>query len=331
MASVRAATALAASIAVVAVAGCGKADDTPPQTAPPSAQASPAAAAARNPKREDFPAAAGRSLQQLADSVGSGVQLGLATSVLLPGENRLGFGLIRNQEFAYGPTAVYVARASPKNRAEGPYLAPADSLVTERKFQSEEAASDIIESIYAARVPFAAPGRYWVLAVMQEAGALIGAASQVRVARSSPIPDVGEPAPRVSTDTLGSAGGKMAAIETRRPPDDMHSVNFREVLGKKPVAVVFSTPQLCESRVCGPVTDIAAQLQERYRGRVEFIHQEVFVGNDMRRGFRKPLRAFRLQTEPWLFTVDRRGRVAARLEGSFGLRAFDAAVKAALG
>ncbi len=37
-----------------------------------------------------------------------------------------------------------------------------------------------------------------------------------------------------------------------------------------------------------------------------------------------------LQTEPWLFTFDRAGRVAARLEGSFGTRAFEQAIEDAL-
>jgi hypothetical protein len=43
-----------------------------------------------------------------------------------------------------------------------------------------------------------------------------------------------------------------------------------------------------------------------------------------------PLRSFGLQTEPWLFTFDRSGRVAARLEGSFGVRGFERAIQAAL-
>ena len=46
--------------------------------------------------------------------------------------------------------------------------------------------------------------------------------------------------------------------------------------------------------------------------------------------FRPALRAFRLSSEPWLFTVDARGRIAARLEGSFGIAEFRAAVEAAL-
>ncbi|MGH2970417.1 MAG: hypothetical protein ACRDK0_15345 [Solirubrobacteraceae bacterium] len=61
-----------------------------------------------------------------------------------------------------------------------------------------------------------------------------------------------------------------------------------------------------------------------------FIHQEVYVDNQVDKGLREPLRAFGLQTEPCLFTVDRAGRVAARLEGSFGIAAFEHAVRAAL-
>jgi hypothetical protein len=42
------------------------------------------------------------------------------------------------------------------------------------------------------------------------------------------------------------------------------------------------------------------------------------------------LQTFHLRTEPWLFTVDAEGRIAARLEGSFGTEAFEEAVRAAL-
>ena len=61
-----------------------------------------------------------------------------------------------------------------------------------------------------------------------------------------------------------------------------------------------------------------------------FIHQEVYVDNDANKGLRPPLRAFALPTEPWLFVVDRDGRITRRLEGSFGFNAFQAAIKTAL-
>jgi hypothetical protein len=110
----------------------------------------------------------------------------------------------------------------------------------------------------------------------------------------------------------------------------MHQVSFKDVLGKKPVALLFSTPQLCISRVCGPVTDIAVELEHEFGNRVDFIHEEVYVNNQPSKGLRPSLRAFHLQTEPWLFTVNRKGVIAARLEGSFGVNAFRQALEAAL-
>ncbi|MEA2481182.1 MAG: hypothetical protein QOJ07_3104, partial [Thermoleophilaceae bacterium] len=62
-----------------------------------------------------------------------------------------------------------------------------------------------------------------------------------------------------------------------------------------------------------------------------FIHQEVYKDNVVEHGLRPQLTAFHLQTEPWLFVIGRNGRIAARLEGSFGVKEFDAAVRAGLG
>jgi len=42
------------------------------------------------------------------------------------------------------------------------------------------------------------------------------------------------------------------------------------------------------------------------------------------------MRAFNLPSEPWLFVIGRDGRITERLEGSFGLGAFERALKTAL-
>lgn len=318
--------ALAATTALLA--GCG--DDSEPAKAPPKPP--PGVTQAMDPKPSDFPAAAGQTLQQLADRVTQPAQVGLATSVFTRGENRLAFGMIsREREFLYGKTAVYVAQ-SPQDRAEGPFLAPADSLQTDAKFRSDQAASedDIFAAIYSAEVPLRRLGKYEVLTVTKIGNRLHGAGTAIKVVRKAPVPAVGDPAPRVETDTVIKARGDVESIDTRVPPDDMHSTDLRSVLGRKPVAIVFASPQLCESRVCGPVVDIAAHVKSKYGDRMAFIHQEAYVENNLAKGFREPLKAFGLPSEPWLFTIDRSGRVAARLEGSFGLRAFEDAVKAAL-
>jgi hypothetical protein len=64
---------------------------------------------------------------------------------------------------------------------------------------------------------------------------------------------------------------------------------------------------------------------------VEFIHMEVFRDNEIAKGLRPQLNAFNLRTEPWLFTFDREGKVAARLEGAFSSGELEAALKRAQG
>jgi len=279
----------------------------------------------------DLPATRGRTLQQIAGKLPA-IQVGLATSVYTPGSNRLAFGMLdQTNAFVYGKSGIYLAR-TPNGRALGPFPAPADPLVVEAPFRSRGAAdpSGEIAAIYHAQVDVPRAGEWYVLAVTRSQGKLFGASSTIEVKRSDSIPGVGEDPPRVQTETLASAGGDIESIDTRVPPSDLHETNFRDVLGEKPVALLFATPRLCQTRVCGPVVDIAAQMKSEYGDRMEFIHQEVYVDNEVSKGLRAPLEAFGLQTEPWLFTIDAEGRVAARLEGSFGTGEFRDAVEAAL-
>jgi hypothetical protein len=326
------------TISLVAIAllaaGCG--DDGGGGEGARAAEARLQLNGADTPATATFPKpAAGQTMQALADSIGvSGSQVGLASSVFTPGKNRVAFGVLgqRNQ-FIYGPTALYVARSPESTEVRGPYAAPADLLVTEPPFRSRQAATeaDPFAAVYEAEgVPLDEPGR-WVLLVVTKVGTdFVAAPTEIRVARTSSVPEPGDRPPRVETDTVASAGS-IQAIDTRRPPaPELHRTSFADVVGKKPVVLLFATPQLCQSRVCGPVVDLALQLRERYGDRVEFIHQEVYVDNDPKKGLREPLRRFGLPTEPWLFTFGADGRVAARLEGSFGLKAFDRAIRAAL-
>ena len=181
-------------------------------------------------------------------------------------------------------------------------------------------------------MPFDKKGPWAVLVVTQKGNTYVAAPARVQVntKQADPIPDVGEPAPKVATDTLASVGGDEDLLDTRTPPSDMHEHSLDEVLGTKPVALLFSTPQLCQSRVCGPVTDIALQMKSKYGDQMEFIHQEVYVDNMPNEGLRPPLEAFKLRTEPWLFVIGADGKVTARLEGSFGLNAFEDALQTAL-
>lgn len=287
---------------------------------------------AAEPTADLFPQPDGKTLRQLTANVRPGPNFVPGTGTYVPGENRVAFGLLsRSNEVLYAPTAVYVAR-TPSSPAQGPFLAPADSLVTDAPYKSQTAAGedDPYASIYAADLPLPKDGDWSLLTLSSVEGQMYGATGTLRVAASSPIPEVGDPAPETSTETVADVGD-IKQIDTRVPPDDMHDVDAAEVVGQKPVALLFATPALCESRVCGPVTDIAAQLKATYGDQVEFIHQEVYNDNDPTKGLRQPLLDYGLRSEPWLFTIDSDGRIAARLEGSFGVGEFEEAVQAAIG
>ena len=111
----------------------------------------------------------------------------------------------------------------------------------------------------------------------------------------------------------------------------MAEADFADVLGKKPIVLLFATPQFCESRVCGPVVDVAAQVQRDYGDEVEFIHMEIYNDNDPSKGIRPQVRAFRLPSEPWLFVMDRQGKITTALEGAFGVDELTAAVEEVAG
>jgi hypothetical protein len=328
-----------ASLLVGAIAGCGGdggTSDDPVSRVPAEGGLQENVRAASKPDASIFPSAEGKTLNQLAEEIrgGGSTEVGLATSVFTVGKDRLAFGMIDDQgQFVYGPTAVYMA-PTPDEPAQGPFLAPADVLITEGRYRSRQAAeeSDPFAAVYQADVEFDRKGSWAVLAVTQTGNTFVAAPTRVEVStkKADEIPDVGEPAPRVKTDTLASVGGDEDLLDTRTPPSDMHERSFDEVIGTKPVALLFATPQLCQSRVCGPVTDIAVQLKAEYGDEIEFIHQEVYVDNVPNAGLREPLQAFRLRTEPWLFVVGENGKITARLEGSFGLNAFENALKTGL-
>ncbi len=308
------------------IAGCGgdSSDEGADKPPPPA-----------NP--EDFPKVGGRTLAQLEKDLGAeGPVLAPSVSQFQPGENRFGFGLFDRSraQIADAPAALYVAPVG-GGKATGPIVAGYESLAVEAQFQSRSVSSDpdAAKSLYVADVKFAKPGRYDVLGVVRLDGRLVAAGNAggpVTVTENGRVPDVGERAPRVHTPTKADAGGDIESIDTRQPPSTMHDADFADVVGKKPVVLLFATPALCQSRVCGPVVDIAEQVKARRGGEAEFIHQEIFVDNDIDKGFRPQVLRWKLPTEPWVFAVDRKGRVAARLEGAYSAKELERAVDAAV-
>ncbi|HKA67055.1 MAG TPA: thioredoxin family protein, partial [Solirubrobacterales bacterium] len=144
-------------------------------------------------------------------------------------------------------------------------------------------------------------------------------------------PDVGQPAPRIHTPTAAEVGGDLSKIDTRIPPDDMEEFDFADVLGKKPVVLVFATPQFCQSRVCGPVVDEEEQVKQSFEDKAAFIHVEIYNENNPAKGVRPQVRAFNLPSEPWTFVIDRHGIIRTRIEGALSVAELENAVREVTG
>jgi hypothetical protein len=297
------------------IAGCGGDDGDEAANKPPPA-ADPA----------EFPKANGQTLAALREGLGEGGPV-LAPSVLVltSGDNRFGFGLFERDrsQIADASVVLYVAPVG-GGPAKGPYPARYESLEVKPSFQSRTSAQDpdSAKSVYVADIPFDRPGKYEVLGIARLDDRLVAATSasgplSVMKPEDDPVPRVGEPAPRIHTPTKADAAGDLASIDTRVPPSTMHEADFAAVVGKKPVVLLFATPALCQSRVCGPVVDVAEQVKDEHEGDVEFIQMEIYRDNSIEKGFRPQVAAFGLPTEPWLFVIDKEGKVAARLEGAF--------------
>jgi hypothetical protein len=331
----------AAAAAALTISGCGSSTEAPASSTTgtiPAAKADAPApvselVAAEHPEPRDFPDARGRTLQQLNELGKFAGQLSASTGTFTPGNQRYAFAVNASSgAFIYAPTAVYVA-TSIGAPAQGPFLAPADPMSVAPQFRSvQNAGPGGIRAIYWTRVPLPRARTYAVLAMTHTARGLITSYGEIAVAPTSviSIPQIGQRPPAIATDTLATVHGDIAMLTTRTPPEQMHSVSFKNVLGKQPIALLFSTPAFCISKVCGPVTDTLVSLQHQFAGRIAFIHEEIYVDDDPAKGLRPQMQAFHLRTEPWLFTVDRNGIVVARLEGAFGVNEARDALEAAL-
>jgi hypothetical protein len=301
------------------VAGCGGSDPGAGDTDATPAEPAPAA------KAEDFPSAKGRTFADILANLPEGPALLPSVSVLDAGRDRVAFSLFdtARRQMSGAAVALYVARTD-GSRARGPFPARSESLQVRPQFRSRQNAedADAARSVYVADVPFKKTGPIAVVAIAQLDGRLVASKPyMMRVGvRTGQPPRVGEKAPLIHTETPADVSGELAKIDTRLPPlRNLHDVDAADVLGKKPMVLVFATPQLCKSRVCGPVVDVVAQVQSQTGSAVEFVHQEIFAGNDPHRGYRPQVAAYRLPSEPWTFVIDRDGRVAARFEGAFSV------------
>ena len=132
------------------------------------------------------------------------------------------------------------------------------------------------------------------------------------------VPAVGQAAPLSRSPTIREVPD-AEAIDSGRPPDDMHQLSIAEAIAQhRPTLVVFASPAFCTSRICGPEVHVVQSLEPDYRGRLAFIHIEIyrdFKPDPSKRQLAPTVAEWRLTTEPWIFLIGPNGVIQARFEG----------------
>jgi hypothetical protein len=283
-------------------------------------------------ERLPWPSGDDKTIRALRSDKKEAAVLSPSVATLRVGRNRIGFALfdVSRKQLTPDAVALYVAR--PDGRGlRGPFEAHEESLRVKPQFRSRQTQADLdeVDSFWVANVRFPKRGRYVVMALAQIDGEIVSS-SQFELTAGAPgaPPDVGDRAIRVHTETPEDVGGNLEAIDTRLPPiPELHRTDLADVLGKRPVVLGFATPQLCQTRVCGPVVDVMAEVRSGAADDVAFVAQEIYVDNDLDKGFRRQVASWRLRTEPWTFVIDRQGRIAERFEGAVSVRELRSAVR----
>lgn len=325
---------LALACCTLALAGCGGASK---DAAKPSSGTA-VIAAAGDVDLFAFPQTDGKKtfadIQKEANAQQDANLLPAANDFVTGRENRLPFGLFdADRKPVWGPTVLYFATGV-DTPAQGPIAAQAHDLSVPAKYRSRTSASDydtLGSGFYS--VYFRAPKGTTKLNVLSltDTGNVTQAAATGLVLKSNdPAPAPGEQAPAIDTPTLDDAGGDAAKIDTRIPPDSMHEISLKDALKQnKPIVLIFATPALCASRVCGPVVDVASEVQAKEGKNVIFIHNEIYKENDPNKGYRPQVGAYGLTSEPFTFVIGPNGKVVAQLQGPFVASELEAALSKA--
>lgn len=235
------------------------------------------------------------------------LQAVLVASELAVGEQRVPIGILeRNTPVNDAVVHLRAYRQSPTD----PLLSEADA-----PFKGDGLLG---QGAYVAYLKFATSGRWLIEVSARRAGRpAVTTGLAVNVLPRPTGLAVGDAAPRSRNPTIRDAD--IRDIDSGNPPDDMHDLSIAEAIAEhRPTLVVFATPAFCTSAMCGPEVHAVQSLEPGYRGRITFIHVEIYRDyrpDPSKRRFTETVQEWRLQSEPWVFLIDGRGTIRAAFEG----------------
>ena len=172
------------------------------------------------------------------------------------------------------------------------------------------------KGVYVARVSFPKAGAWGVEAqVDRPDGTKKALRTRFEVAQLSKTPAIGAAAPPSKQPLLADVPDSKIAC-TAATPCAFHDVTVADALKlNKPALLLFATPAFCSSAVCGPDLETVQAVEPEVRGKVTVIHLEIYADPPKLEKPHRHVEEWGLPSEPWVFLIDREGRVLDKLEG----------------
>jgi hypothetical protein len=179
--------------------------------------------------------------------------------------------------------------------------------------------------VYATEAGFPRAGFYQVEVTADVEGTTRQTTAAFAVNERHAVPAPGDQALPTENLTLSSTDAPRGAIDSRAatgngeiPDPSLHQTTIASALAaKRPAVVVFSTPVYCQSRFCGPITEMVEQLAPAYANRATFVHVEIWRDHQnqtINRAAADWLLRDGDLNEPWVFVIGADGKITARFD-----------------
>lgn len=233
----------------------------------------------------------------------------IASSEIVVGDNRLQIGLIDTND---APVR------SPKTRLQVAFVGPGDEEPSSETKMSFLWTIKPVQGLWVGEAAFDRPGQWEAVIDVMGGGYEAEVRTAFEVKKEGTTPELGEKAPPADTPTASDVADLSEITTDSNPDPRFYKLSITEALNAgRPAVIVFATPKFCTSQVCGPTLSIVKDIAREFP-KVNFIHIEPYDLDEVPEKLEpvSAVTAWGLPSEPWVFVIDPKGRVAAKYEGS---------------
>jgi hypothetical protein len=247
-------------------------------------------------------------------SAATSLQVVPVASEIVVGPNRFAVGLIDPSSGMIPDASVHYTYFDLSDPAKPVVESEANAV----RYQTP----DGLTTYYAQERDFGRAGDWGVEVQARRADGTVSAKRiGFRVLANSATLKIGAKAPAPKTRTAADVGNDLKQLSSATTPNPaFYRMSLAQAItNSKPTVLLFATPAICQTRMCGPTYDVVSAVQNMSGDAANFVHVEVYSGlpNPAANGFQLDIamKAFGLTTEPWVFLIDKGGVITWRVEG----------------